>query len=594
MENSHEGNTVIILQSDIKKVQYEPIKKRLKLPDSLDAVNLLVKMVTSMGDKIDLFMNFRSYNLLDALLSEESRELTEKIKIKFLKQLFTDFVQNGLYGRAKEKGKYILLFDLTPIDKGILLLQTLDAGPELKIKENGVLEFEERFLDRHNIYRFVYFIKADSKITVRYFEKTPSEHFQKWLGIEREPPLYHIEDFTVSFYCEYSGIPLKVSIGEGELNRGELSEDGKFLKIKDEVELDIYNNKLNLTASNNRKVPLKIRRIYVNIVGESFTNLLDFIKYIKLRQHGLDYLRSIHTNIIRYHLNGNTRQAVLYPLYKERYEDIVPLDSKNSLFDRVNKYEFISDKFRDKILIMSDLKVVEYDIEFLKLIAEKIINSETVEIIHSLLPLSETPRHFGKLWVYNEINLPQPAVVLDDIFQNEPLDRTWEEILKWAIISTLQEIPKFKFFISSLLSSQIFDSLGYKIDGKAIKLENDIVEYKRPDILYGEKGSVIKSLKQHVEGKVFGGKSPIKLFIIGIDENTREIYVINRGRAGDDFKQDIFNELKRYFSEKGVKLSEPISLPAKGYIVKGPYKEPGDGHILAFYTVREDIKNESR
>lgn len=588
MENGDGGNTVIILQSDIKKVQYEPIKKRLKLPDSLEAVNLLVKMITSMGDKIDLFMNFRSYNLLDALLSEESIELTESIKIKFLKQLFTDFVQNGLYGRAKEKGKYILLFDLTPINKGILLLQTLDAGPELKIKENGVLEFEERFLDRHNIYRFAYFMREDSEITVRYFEKTSSEHFQKWLGIERKSPLYHVEDFTVSFYCEYSGIPLKVSIGEGELNKGELSEDRKFFKIKDEIELDIYNNRLNLTASNNRKVPLRIRRIYVNIVGESFTNLLDFIRYLKLRQHGLDYLRSIYANIIGYHLNGDTRQAVLYPLYKERYEDIISLDSRNSLFDRVNKYEFISDKFRDKILIMSDLKVIEYDIEFLKLVAEKIINSETVEIIHSLLPLSETPRHFGKLWVYNDIDIPESTTILNKIYQNEPLDRTWEEILKWAIISTLQEIPRFKFFISELISSSVFESLKYKIEGQAVKLENDIVEYKRPDILYGEKDAVINSLKKHIKKKVLGGKSSVKLFIIGIDENSREIYVINRGRAGDDFKQNVFRELEAYFAEKGIKLSEPISLPARGYVVKGPNKEVGEGHILAFYTVRTE------
>ncbi|WP_461866418.1 hypothetical protein, partial [Thermococcus sp.] len=136
---------------------------------------------------------------------------------------------------------------------------------------------------------------------------------------------------------------------------------------------------------------------------------------------------------------------------------------------------------------MSDLKVIEYDIEFLKLVAEKIINSETVEIIHSLLPLSETPRHFGKLWVYNDIDIPESTTILNKIYQNEPLDRTWEEILKWAIISTLQEIPRFKFFISELISSSVFELLKYKIEGQAVKLENDIVEYKRPDILYGEK-----------------------------------------------------------------------------------------------------------
>ena len=194
-----------------------------------------------------------------------------------------------------------------------------------------------------------------------------------------------------------------------------------------------------------------------------------------------------------------------------------------------------------------------------------------MELIHVLLPVKEDGVEILPfLRIYNEITLPISFQFLKKIYNDEEVARSEiRELVKLAIIKSLSEIKEFEYFINSLFTEKIFKEIDYKIGTRIGKLEDKFVEYKRPDILYGNPERVAEHLfEKCVKNKL--KESAFKLVIIGYDESQAKIVGINRGRAGHD------ERLKA--KADGVFVSTPISVPADD-----------QGFILVFYLYSESL-----
>jgi len=192
-------------------------------------------------------------------------ELDDNRKKEILEYLFNNFIRNGLYGRSKERTKLILLIDLTKFkNKGLLLVQTTITGKELKLKEidgKTILVDDDRFLDEHNIYRFVYFYPKnhnDQKIYFIVYQKTNSEYFVKWLQIEDE--MYDVTDeLSVRFLCTHDNYLISFEVDEHDISR--------FIDATEKEEIYIDTSKDTLVIG---KVKFKINKIIIKNAKKEF------------------------------------------------------------------------------------------------------------------------------------------------------------------------------------------------------------------------------------------------------------------------------------------------------------------------------------
>lgn len=139
-------------------------EKSVKISKNSQSVNHLITIFENLSDEeFELDTSFQKYMNLKSLFYWDN--LLPEQRMEFMRDLLKDFIQNGLYGRSKEKTKLILLFDLTPLGYGISLIQTTITGKGIKLvktKNGEILQADERFLDEDNIYRFIYFYKKDN------------------------------------------------------------------------------------------------------------------------------------------------------------------------------------------------------------------------------------------------------------------------------------------------------------------------------------------------------------------------------------------------------------------------------------------------
>jgi len=598
-----EENTTLMLQYDLET--HKDYEIRIDLKRSEDSIRSFIETLKelSKGVEYSLSKDFRNYQILGLLLSGG---ITSSHKKQVISTIFRDFIDNGLYGRAKEKGKYAILLDFTSLNLGIVLLQTLKIGkagyvydyklsePEMDNAE-GVLTKELPLIQTANIYRFVHFYLSEQntqEILMRFFEKTYSQKFREWLHVEVESAVKHIEDLVISFLCELGNIPIKFSLPEEIFyNPRELERMG--------IELDERNNMILITlpsksSSKTKKVKLKVTHIRINTVQKEFREIRTFISFMDIRKHGFDYLHSVYWTIREKDYLGNPiTQEFWSPLYIEKRNEIIPISKKASIQIPINKYQFVSDDLKDKIILLSDFKGIRYDPNFLSnFILRNIADDIPIEIVHALLPLTgeeDSVLNLGPLIIYNDIELPQVTKVLYKYYISENLGGLLDDIMKLTVIHSLRLIPTFKYFIDSLFVPDNFASIDYKVEGHAIRLENDFIEYKEPTGLYNRNkwDKYIKRWSRDLQSKLSKGNTA-SVYLIGVEENGRDVILVNRGKLDDNAADDFFKQLQRTLEGKGIS-SDYLTIPARGYFIDSKrQKQEGEGHIFVFYAYKHE------
>jgi len=514
---------------------------------------------------------FRDYNIIENILRGYLRD--EGI-IPNLKGLLKNFWDFGLKTRSREKGREIIVMDLTKFNRlksgngwpifGLLIIQTMKSAPNFEIKDGKIRRVGRKGIDKDNTYRYAYFfIGKDDKIYLIFNEKYFSSTFREWLGVT---DILSYELLGVHFYLEKSGCKLKLELDEDEIlnlmDRGiiQLSTERNTLAIRERGQLVHFN----------------IRNIRLLPIRKDLSTVAELTETLKQRKAGIFHLRYVYERIIKEDFNGYKNPYG--PKYRECEDKIIPIDKeytiyKSSIFKKHPEEGFTSNKY----ILLSDFNGIEYDKYLLCKILRNIKNEEYMELIHVLLPVKEDGVEILPfLRIYNEITLPISFQFLNKIYNDEEVARSEiRELVKLAIIKSLSEIKEFEYFINSLFTEKIFKEIDYKIGTRIGKLEDKFVEYKRPDILYGNPERVAEHIfEKCVKNKL--KESAFKLVIIGYDESQAKIVGINRGRAGHDHIRIVFERLKA--KADGVFVSTPISVPADD-----------QGFILVFYLYSESL-----
>ena len=142
------------------------------------------------------------------------------------------------------------------------------------------------------------------------------------------------------------------------------------------------------------------------------------------------------------------------------------------------------------------------------------------------------------------------------------------------------EVRPLKYFFRQLLRYYV----NLPIEGSAIYSES-LVEYKRPEILYGGTEKAARELIDDIPQKL--ARKGLVVYCIGIDGKTREIFIIDPGSCGDDCINEIFEEVRGRLKPLNISVLDPIFVSAKGISKEGKIEK---GHLLIFYAKKDNAE----
>lgn len=533
------------------------LKKTVKISRETEPINHLVSILSHLGkEEIELKNSFSKYINLKFLFFET---LQPHQREDMLEDLFLDFLRNGLYGRSKEKTKLILLLDLTPLGHGIVLIQTTITGKEIRIlrtKEGETLVADDRFLDEHNVYRFVYFYVKDEKIYFKAHQNSYSKHFVEWLQIEEEMGINITRELDFSFLCKYGNLTLQISLNESTLSEI-IDKEHQY-----EMYLDVANKQLVIE-------PLRFEIVKIRVKGakKEFKDVNAFLRYLKDRKSNIDLVRDLFNRALEKLKKEKTIVPDVVPIIAQGLDELPIVEDKDNVHIgeiKINK-KIVQLPHSFAYLIISDHPSTTFSEEFLNEIATALRDGKVVRLVTIHYPISEQPTYLGPVELYHLIT---PSMALSELSQfykveSSTLPSNLRELLVAVILDLLsRELGKLQFFFKQLIGKY----LEAELTGRVLYFETDLVEYKRPDVLYGEKDKVTKRLIEEIIKKL---KSDIIVFVIGVDGKTRELQPVDTGKINDDYIREIFREINEIAEKSSISVLEPYPIPINpdGWIV---------------------------
>ena len=384
------------------------LEKMVEISQETRPIDHLVSFFKRFGkEEFELEDSFSKYINLKFLFYED---LKPRQKEELLKDLFLDFLRKGLYGRSKERTKLILLLDLTTLGYGIAMIQTSITGKEIKIlqTESGeILVADDRFLDEHNIYRFVYFYTKDNKIFFRAHQKSYSRHFVEWLQIAEEKGIDITQELDFSFLCQYGKLTLQINLSEDILM--DIVDKGS----QHDIVLDTSKGELIIDP-----VRFKIVKIKVKGTRKEFKDINSFLRYLKDRKFNIDLIRNAYIRALKRLEKQEKRDLRIVPLvsYDEEYVKKVPIiEDETSVIvgnTKINKKLAILPHSL-ALLIVSDHPATLFKPEFLSEISLALRKGKTVRILTIHEPIADSPLSVGPIELYNLI--PEISEALKEI-----------------------------------------------------------------------------------------------------------------------------------------------------------------------------------
>jgi len=221
------GNDLIkMFQIHLSEINKTPAEiKIINYKKSKGPLESIIREINSKGQKVKLPKKFQFYNSVqDYILGRISNSDA------LLKDMFNGFVNDGLYGRARERGRHAFLIDFHNTElKSVLLLQTKKIEFQLKEKRlsDGTIKIEKDtpWILSENIYRFAYIFSEPNdnnvEIYLKYWQKTYSGYFLDWLRVDEKSKYKAFGELKISFIGKFSMMPIRVDFQEeifGDLN----------------------------------------------------------------------------------------------------------------------------------------------------------------------------------------------------------------------------------------------------------------------------------------------------------------------------------------------------------------------------------------
>ena len=411
-------------------------------------------------------------------------------------------------------------------------------------------------MDEHNVYRFVYFYVKDEKIYFRAHQNSYSKYFIDWLQVEEEVGINITRELDFSFLCKYGSLTLQIGLNESTL----LEIVDK--KHQHEMYLDVTNKQLVIEP-----LHFEIVKIRVRGAKKEFKDVNVFLKYLKDRKSNIDLIRESFNKALKKLEKEKAIVPNTVPLVTQDLEELPIIENSDSVCIgeiKINK-KIAQLPHSFAYLIVSNHPSTTFSAEFLNELAVALRDGRVVRIVTVHHPISEQPTCLGPIELYHLISPSMALKELSQFYRTEIniLPPNLRELIVAVILDLLsREIGSLQFFFKQLLGRY----LEAELKGKVLYFETELVEYKRPDIFYGNKENVTKRLAEEIIKKM---KSDVVVFVIGVDGKTRELQPVDTGKINDDYIREIFKEVNNITKRNNIVVLEPHPIPINpsGWIV---------------------------
>ncbi len=255
-------------------------------------------------------------------------------------------------------------------------------------------------------------------------------------------------------------------------------------------------------------------------------------------------------------------------LYKTFGKDVFRIkywDCKNEvLCDDAGITSCVAKKPSPGDIIFANGNNVLFQDSYLTDLVNRIINGESLKIIHAGLDYKDPPEFITNVEIYNAVSINPLTRMIIEYFASASLtDKNLIALLKSAIFRLLAESNSsnpfgfvFSKFGESLISCIAFDEVWTKV-------EDTIIEYKPQDYFQGSERDIIQRFVEDLKAKFKGNHA--KVYFIGVEDNG-QINLMLADRAKSDRLGKIEKALKDEFKVNSLYLY-PIIKGRKALVV---------------------------
>jgi len=525
---------ILVFYRRVKSRTTEVTQRIVKDRDKQHAlVTVLQKILSNVNEMkeitaLDLTPN-REFWIVSLLDSYPNIDVTHA---QFLLNDFT-FSMNS---RMREEEKYGILI----ISQDMIVLCHSKFG-EVTITPD--FEVLPRMLDSDNIIRFVAFIKKkNGKIYVKYHEDYKTKFLMEWLGVSKKE-LFSYMGGKYRFESEVNGVKIALEFTEEDMYKL-ITGDLKGVHIKDGQLL--FESPLN-------GMPINL----VRIGRKPYQDFEEFKQEFLIEYFTIDKITERYKGLI------NSHDTIIYQALDDQ-EEVVLLSRQTGKIERT-----ISKKMANLIPIFATKGKIDIRESFLRNIAMKLLNGESVQIFHVGDGFSTEPLVLKSLEIYNNLNVSKALFEIISATNTSETGRSYIDRLLFYValkLLTTENLDKKISFFLDKLSEKILGYIQIPDTTKVLRKEDVIIEYKAHEELDGRDEEIINRISEDLKSKL--EDSTVVVFYFGFDEKSRSFDPISLGRIND-------NRLRVW--EKGVKAQTKAT---KIYFHVVPKEDSRKGMVL--------------
>lgn len=452
-------------------------------------------------------------------------------------KLFLANFCDSLQSKQRTKDKYAML---VCYDSDFLLAHVkTERGMSIQ-EESGDVELVRRFLDVDNIFSAAYFEDLESEIMVSHFTDTDSGSFRNFLGVSQKRFNYRRKSIQIICYYEgKSGIECKFEFGNDQMEERWLQQES----------LQFHNGKFNL--SNGRLHNIK----EIRWGRSTYETPQSFMSEFKEYSYELDGQGRRYNDLRR--LPGEEVASI----YGDGI-DITDLKTEVIIEDEEGQRDVRpKGELPDHIHVMYANNTIQLSADFASDIFRDLIDTADFSLYHPSESFASEEFVLNGLSLLNierEEIAPERAQLLDTIHNH----------LENATGQTLRRCLGF-VFLHALAESECV-SVGYKNGLKQLinlnhgtTRQHDVVTTKEQEgeglIEYKDKDDLGKedtaaSIVDNIEKE--SRDYDKKVFLWGIDEGSRRVDGLRKGRWGDDRVSGIQKHVLDRLNDRNVDYTE--------------------------------------
>lgn len=511
-EENKEDENLLVFSKQVKrdKINFSLIDRVKQVKEIINIINSLLKLGEKKNlNEIELKENCKLW--ITSLINDYPN--VDKKDAHLLLNDFTDSMKTNM--RVEEKYAICIIF------KHSLLLCHSKFG-EKTVTENW--KVVKRMIDKDNIMRFAFFFRGKNGVKVIFYELFHSESFAEWLGLPEKEVFYYLGGRN-RIYTDIAGVKCVFELTDKE------------------IEKQIIEGKIEI-SDNQMVLPSPIERLSISQIRVSkkrYNNFEDFLQ---------DFIAKTY-EINHYQREYRELKSSLKPLFTKFVDD----EEKVTYIGKGEEKVFIRKRNPNFVILFVD-KDIEIRSTFIQNILTKILNRQTFKVFHAGVKFSPTPLKIGKMEVFNECEKRNVVEKILFWYNNTNIiDSFLNRTMIFSIFNFLSLINSgnpLSYFFKEVTQRIKFD---YHHNLKISKFEDDIIEYKSRDFFAWDNKKIVKKLSNAIKKM---RKNNFKIYLIGIDENSRLVEPIPLSRTHDSRLNDLVKLIK-----KNVKIRDiyPFKIP---------------------------------